>query len=160
MVTSNGSILLDFGYSVANSQIPRFVPELRFLDAILISHGHLDHSGGLPILYRASGYQGPWYGAPSTHETTRMLLTNSSELLKSSFDKSLTRTHHIFKHITNPRNLARIHQNFMPKSLRCLNIINIFPVNVFFSIIDFFMNKSIPCLNCNNTNTVFYSTLD
>lgn len=114
IITSNGSVLLDFGYALTNSQIPRFVPELRFLDAVLITHAHLDHSGGLPILYRATGYQGPWYGAPLAHELTRLLLANSSEILKSTFSNSLLYTHSIFKHVTRPNNLSRVHQNFIP----------------------------------------------
>lgn len=114
VITSNGSVLLDFGYALTNSQIPRFVPELRFLDAVLITHAHLDHSGGLPILYRATGYQGPWYGAPLTLELSRLLLANSSELLKSTFSNSLLRSHSIFKHATRATNLSRVHQNFVP----------------------------------------------
>ncbi len=114
VITSNGSVLLDFGYALTNSQIPRFVPEMRFLDAVLITHAHLDHSGGLPILYRATGYQGPWYGAPLAHELTRLLLANSSELLKSTFSNSLLRSHSIFKHATRATNLSRVHQNFIP----------------------------------------------
>lgn len=56
--TNTGGILLDYGLSVANQRIPEWVPELETIDTILISHAHLDHIGGLPVLY--DRFDGKW----------------------------------------------------------------------------------------------------
>ncbi len=69
--TPNSKVLLDCGIDVASSGHDKFpyldIPEfnLNQLDAIIISHAHLDHVGLLPYLYKM-GYKGPVYlTAPS-----------------------------------------------------------------------------------------------
>jgi metallo-beta-lactamase family protein len=37
----------------------------RVLDAVLLTHAHLDHTGRLPLLAKM-GYAGPVYGTPAT----------------------------------------------------------------------------------------------
>ncbi|TFG11443.1 MBL fold metallo-hydrolase [Candidatus Thorarchaeota archaeon] len=73
--TNNGSILLDFGLSVANQRIPEWIPELDALDSILISHAHLDHIGGLPILF--DSYEGKWCATGVTGAITKELLEDA-----------------------------------------------------------------------------------
>ena len=46
----NNAILLDYGMSVANNSIPKWHPSLNFVNAVLLTHAHLDHSGALPYL--------------------------------------------------------------------------------------------------------------
>lgn len=58
-------VLLDCGVNVANNAEPYpYLDALNFsvdrLDAVIISHAHLDHSGMLPYLFRL-GYRGPVY---------------------------------------------------------------------------------------------------
>jgi|GEM_PF-18087 len=63
--TPESRVLLDCGVDVA-SETEKFpylnVPEfdLKQLDAVIISHAHLDHSGLVPYLYKM-GYRGPTY---------------------------------------------------------------------------------------------------
>lgn len=52
---------------------------MRDLDAIVLSHAHLDHSGYLPVLVR-NGYRGPVYATPATCELVRILLLDSGRL--------------------------------------------------------------------------------
>lgn len=52
---------------------------VRDLDAIVLSHAHLDHSGYLPVLVR-NGYRGPVYATPATCELVRILLLDSGRL--------------------------------------------------------------------------------
>ncbi len=68
--TPESRILLDCGINVASKaeaypylDAPEF--DLRALDAVVITHAHLDHSGFLPYLYRL-GYKGPAYMTPPT----------------------------------------------------------------------------------------------
>ena len=64
--TPNSKILLDCGIDVASQgdeKFPHFnVPEFNIneIDAVVISHAHLDHVGLLPYLYKM-GYKGPVY---------------------------------------------------------------------------------------------------
>ncbi len=46
------------------------------LDAVLLTHAHLDHSGYLPVLCR-SGYAGPIHCTPATRDLCRHLLPDS-----------------------------------------------------------------------------------
>lgn len=75
--TPESKILLDCGVNTA-SDIDKFpylnVPEfdLKSIDAVIISHAHLDHVGLLPYLYRI-GYRGPCYMTAPTRDTAALL---------------------------------------------------------------------------------------
>jgi len=76
--TPNSKILLDCGLDVASQGIDKFpymdIPEfdLNQLDAVIISHAHLDHVGLLPYLYKM-GYRGPCYMTPPTRDIAALL---------------------------------------------------------------------------------------
>ncbi|MFW9786499.1 MAG: MBL fold metallo-hydrolase [Candidatus Thorarchaeota archaeon] len=73
--TDTGGILLDFGLSVANHMIPEWIPELEMIDTVLVSHAHLDHVGGLPILF--DKFEGKWCSVSPTGGITKVLLTDA-----------------------------------------------------------------------------------
>lgn len=56
---------------------PGFSPES--LDAVVLTHAHLDHSGYLPRLLRA-GFRGPVYCTPGTRDLLRILLPDAGHL--------------------------------------------------------------------------------
>lgn len=77
--TSNSKVLLDCGVNVAGtddkSSYPYLnVPEFSLdnLDAVIISHAHLDHCGFLPYLYHY-GYEGPVYCTTPTRDLMTLL---------------------------------------------------------------------------------------
>jgi len=76
--TPNSKVLIDCGIDVASHGKDRFpyfnVPEfdIRELDAIIVSHAHLDHMGLLPYLYKM-GYKGPTYMTHPTMDITALL---------------------------------------------------------------------------------------
>ena len=76
--TDTGGILLDFGMSVANHRIPEWVPELEMIDTVLISHSHLDHVGGLPILFEE--FSGKWCSVGPTGGVTKILLDDALKI--------------------------------------------------------------------------------
>ncbi len=49
------------------------------LDAVLITHGHLDHVGALPLYYR-HGFRGPVLGTGPTLSTARIILRDSASI--------------------------------------------------------------------------------
>jgi len=77
MQTKDSNVLLDCGLNVGNpnDRFPYFyVPEfsVRDLDAVIISHAHLDHCGIVPFLYKY-GYRGPVYLTLPTRNLATML---------------------------------------------------------------------------------------
>jgi len=85
LVYVNGlRIFLDMGlYQGAREEarrINQYLPDdARTADAILLSHGHLDHCGKLPVVVR-EGYKGPIYCTPATAEVARIVLEDSAEI--------------------------------------------------------------------------------
>ncbi len=76
--TPVSKILLDCGIDVAAQNSEKFpylnVPEFNLdqLDAVIISHAHLDHVGLLPYLYKM-GYKGPVYMTPPSRDIAALL---------------------------------------------------------------------------------------
>ncbi|MBM3200394.1 beta-CASP ribonuclease aCPSF1 [Candidatus Woesearchaeota archaeon] len=77
--TPESRILLDCGINVAAAtderaypmfDIPEFV--LKDIDAIILSHAHLDHCGLIPALYKM-GYDGPMYCTAPTRDVASLL---------------------------------------------------------------------------------------
>ena len=54
-------------------------PQLLDVDAVVLSHAHLDHSGWLPVLVK-HGYRGPIYATPATRDLAEVLLLDSAHL--------------------------------------------------------------------------------
>lgn len=85
LVSSQGTqILVDCGLfqgwkqlRLRNWQKPRF--DLRRLDAVVLTHAHLDHTGYLPLLVK-NGYKGPVYCTAATANLCRILLPDSGRL--------------------------------------------------------------------------------
>jgi len=76
--TPDSKILLDCGINVAGQGADKFpvfdIPEFDIsrLNAVIISHAHLDHVGLLPYLYKM-GYQGPVYMTTPTRDIAALL---------------------------------------------------------------------------------------
>ena len=49
------------------------------LDAVLITHGHLDHTGRLPLLVK-TGFNGPIFATPATIEMAGLILRDSAHV--------------------------------------------------------------------------------
>lgn len=76
--TPQSRILIDCGIDVSSQGADKFphldVPEFNIhtIDAVVLSHAHLDHSGLLPYLYKM-GYDGPVYMTPPTRDISALL---------------------------------------------------------------------------------------
>jgi metallo-beta-lactamase family protein len=76
-----------------NWQEPPFDP--RSLNAVLITHAHIDHTGYLPRLVK-QGFHGPVYCSRGTADLLKILLPDSGRLQEE--DADFRNRHHITKH--------------------------------------------------------------
>jgi len=53
--------------------------DVTALDAVVLSHAHLDHSGALPVLWK-HGYRGPIYVTPATRDLCAPMLADSAKI--------------------------------------------------------------------------------
>jgi metallo-beta-lactamase family protein len=80
--TDSRRILLDCGLfqghrAEARAKNERFHCRPKTLDAVILSHAHMDHCGNLPGLYRA-GFRGPIFCTPATADVAGVMLYDSA----------------------------------------------------------------------------------
>lgn len=89
--TDKATVLVDFGMfqgtkaAAEQNRHNEWLPAKK-LDAVVLTHGHLDHTGRLPILARL-GYRGPIYATPSTIEVSRLILLDSASLQQADAER-------------------------------------------------------------------------
>ncbi len=59
-----------------------FTFDARTIDAVLLSHAHIDHSGRLPLLVK-NGFRGPVYGTPATIDLAKAMLLDTAHIAES-----------------------------------------------------------------------------
>lgn len=98
--SGNARVLIDCGLFQGlkelrerNWQEPPFDP--RSLNAVLITHAHIDHTGYLPRLVR-QGFHGPVYCSRGTADLLKILLPDSGRLQEE--DADFRNRHHLTKH--------------------------------------------------------------
>ncbi len=85
--TPESRILLDCGINVADEQemypfleAPEF--DINQLDAVIVSHAHLDHSAFVPYLFKF-GYKGPVYCTAPTRDVMSLLQLDYVKIMRS-----------------------------------------------------------------------------
>lgn len=81
---SAGRVLVDCGMYQGDRQLRRrnwapFPAQVRDIDAVVLSHAHLDHCGWLPRLVRR-GFRGPVYCSPWTAKVAPIVLRDAAHL--------------------------------------------------------------------------------
>ncbi len=76
-------ILLDYGMKLIPKSQPLFPPEVEDVDAVLLSHAHLDHSGAIPALFRSRGKWPKVYALDITRDYSDVLLADAIKVAKA-----------------------------------------------------------------------------
>ena len=98
--TKHATVLLDCGLfqgkrreSIEHNQNLGVDPAA--LDAVVLSHAHIDHSGALPLLVK-QGYEGPIYTTPATRDLCAVMLEDAAMIQAADaryINKSIERDH-------------------------------------------------------------------
>ena len=85
--TPESRVLLDCGINVASDEEPYpylDVPEFKIneLDAVIVTHSHLDHSGFVPWLFKY-GYRGPVYCTEPTRDISSLLALDYVKIMRN-----------------------------------------------------------------------------
>jgi len=81
-----------------NRNLP-FAPES--LDACVLSHAHIDHSGNLPTLVK-KGFDGPIFATPATRDLCEIMLRDSAHLQAKDVEYVNKRRHRQGKNLFEP----------------------------------------------------------
>src|SRR3546814_12832387 len=82
--TGDRKILIDCGLFQGLKELRlkswEYLPvEVSKIDVVLLTHGHLDHTGYLPRLVK-QGYNGPIYGTNPTLDIAKIILNDSAKI--------------------------------------------------------------------------------
>lgn len=95
--TAQAKVLVDFGMfqgsreAAARNRLPNH-PPLNDLNAVVLTHAHLDHCGRLPLLTRA-GYRRPIYGTRATLELADLVMRDAHKIMESNIARGGRRRH-------------------------------------------------------------------
>ena len=87
--TKSARVLLDCGLFQGGQRadaLNRAELPVSKLDAVLITHGHLDHTGRLPLLAKA-GYAGPVFATQATIEMASLILRDSAHIQTQDIER-------------------------------------------------------------------------
>jgi KH/beta-lactamase-domain protein len=102
LTTRESKVLIDCGLDPSSEATPYFaIPEaqpLSDIDAVVITHAHLDHCGTLPALFKY-GYEGPVYCTPPTRDLMALLQLDNIKLGFGENKKTHYEAQHVRKEI-------------------------------------------------------------
>lgn len=101
--TPESRIMLDCGIDPSSDDYPYLdAPEFKIdeLDAVIVSHAHLDHSGLLPYLFKF-GYRGPVYCTAPTRDIMALLQLDMIKIMRNDGEEPLYSTDDIKQMVLN-----------------------------------------------------------
>jgi metallo-beta-lactamase family protein len=87
--TQSARVLVDCGLFQGGQRadtLNRVALPVPALDAVVITHGHLDHTGRLPLLAKA-GYTGPVFATPATIEMAALIVRDSAHIQTQDIER-------------------------------------------------------------------------
>jgi KH/beta-lactamase-domain protein len=98
LTTQNSKVLIDCGIDPGSDRTPYFnAPELLpldSLDAVVVTHAHLDHCGLIPVLLKY-GYKGPIYSTAPTRDLMTLMLLDAIKVVNQEARKGLYDSSHV-----------------------------------------------------------------
>ncbi|MGP8158630.1 MAG: beta-CASP ribonuclease aCPSF1 [Thermoplasmata archaeon] len=92
LTTQNSKVLIDCGIDPGSDRTPFFnAPELLpldSLDAVVVTHAHLDHCGLVPVLLKY-GYKGPIYCTAPTRDLMTLMLLDAIKVVNQEARRAL-----------------------------------------------------------------------
>ncbi|WP_457562575.1 MBL fold metallo-hydrolase RNA specificity domain-containing protein [Caminibacter pacificus] len=86
--TGNSKILIDCGMFQGLNEHLNYDPlgfDPKEIDALIITHGHLDHVGRIPLLYKY-GFKGKVFAHPATFDIAKVVLMDSAKLQEEDYE--------------------------------------------------------------------------
>ena len=109
--------LVDCGMFQGKNEEKNYKPigfDVSKVDFILITHGHLDHVGRLPLLYK-EGFRGKIYTTKATFDIAKVVLTDSANLMQEDYltrkKKGLRRGVKVLKPLYEPKDVRNMFKN-------------------------------------------------
>ncbi len=103
LTTQNSKVLIDCGIDPGSDRTPYFnAPELLpldSLDAVVVTHAHLDHCGLIPVLLKY-GYKGPIYCTAPTRDLMTLMLLDAIKVVNQEARKGLYDSSHVRELVT------------------------------------------------------------
>ena len=119
--TPNAKVLLDYGLSVASFRHPEYDPNLLDLDAVLISHTHLDHVGALPLLFRKP-QDFRWYATKTTKHLAMLLLRDNKKILQRNIKHDIINKNATLNGLTRQQLLTATEDHFLQLSQKPVEV--------------------------------------
>jgi KH/beta-lactamase-domain protein len=98
LTTQNSKVLIDCGIDPGSDRTPFFnAPELLpldSLDAVVVTHAHLDHCGLVPVLLKY-GYNGPIYCTAPTRDLMALMLLDAIRVTNQEARRGLYDSSHV-----------------------------------------------------------------
>jgi uncharacterized protein len=98
LATQNSKVLIDCGIDPGSERTPFFnAPELLpldSLDAVVVTHAHLDHCGLIPVLLKY-GYNGPIYCTAPTRDVMALMLLDAIKVVNQEARRGLYDSSHV-----------------------------------------------------------------
>jgi uncharacterized protein len=103
LTTQNSKVLIDCGIDPGSDRTPFLsAPELLpldSLDAVVVTHAHLDHCGLIPVLLKY-GYNGPIYCTAPTRDLMTLMLLDAIKVTNQEARKGLYDSSHVRELVT------------------------------------------------------------
>ncbi len=103
LTTQNSKVLIDCGLDPGSDRTPYFnAPELLpldSLDAVVVTHAHLDHCGLVPVLLKY-GYKGPIYCTAPTRDLMTLMLLDAIKVVNQEARRGLYDSSHVRQLVT------------------------------------------------------------
>jgi len=114
------SLMIDCGLYQGENAYERNV-NFRFnpqkLDAVILTHAHIDHSGNLPNLVK-SGFEGPIYTTPATADLADIMLRDSGNIQEDDAQFLSKKFNEKYEPIYTAQDAARVKKQFQTRDYK------------------------------------------